>query len=598
MKKQLSNMKMSRKMTVIMGVIIIMFSAGLTSGIFFINSVNKQFETFYTQPYKNMTTQLSVNAGVQATSKYILWACSTQNPTKSMEYVAFAETAAIAVAKDIETLNQNFGDKELLTQLNASYKELTTASEKTRSLAKQNLNEEATVVYNNLYAPAADKVQAVLANIATVAGDRATGAYNAAMQVEKTSTLVMSITAVASTLLAICFSIVLTKTIVLPIKEIENAASKIAVGDLDVEISYSAKDELGVLANTMAGFVTTLKEIIGDVNYILGEMANGNFRVKSKAAERYVGEYGHILSAMRGINTNLSDTLSQINQSSDQVSSGSDQVSSGAQALSQGATEQASAVEELSASLNEVSRKIQETAENAKSGKTLAINTGKELESGSEQMEQMVIAMGDISAKSSEIGKIIKTIDDIAFQTNILALNAAVEAARAGSAGKGFAVVADEVRNLAQKSAEAAKTTTALIEGSITAVASGTSIASATSKTITNTVANAKELTMVVQAMAVASEEQADVIKQITAGVDQISSVVQTNSATAEESAAASEELSGQSQMLKELVNKFILKENAAEVQIEKIKAQVAAVKPQKKASVDTYNTYSDNSKY
>jgi len=251
--------------------------------------------------------------------------------------------------------------------------------------------------------------------------------------------------------------------------------------------------------------------------------------------------------------------LIQINQASDQVASGSEQVSFGAQALSQGATEQASSVEELSATIVELSGHVKVNADHAAEASRLSNDAGSGVMESDGHMKEMIEAMGDISDKSKEIGKIIKTIDDIAFQTNILALNAAVEAARAGSAGKGFAVVADEVRNLAQKSAEAAKNTTVLIEGSILAVDNGTRIVGQTAKSLQDVVVKAGNVTNKMTDIANASEQQAKAIAQVTQGIEQIAAVVQTNSATAEESAAASEELTGQAQMLKELVGKFRL---------------------------------------
>lgn len=267
------------------------------------------------------------------------------------------------------------------------------------------------------------------------------------------------------------------------------------------------------------------------------------------------------LIAMRDINGRLSSTLSQINQAANQVSAGSDQVSSGAQALSQGATEQASSVEELAATITDISGQVKSNAESALNAKEKSEMAGTEIAASNQKMQELIAAMEEISKSSQEIGKVIKTIEDIAFQTNILALNAAVEAARAGAAGKGFAVVADEVRNLASKSADAAKSTTALIEGAITAVSNGTQLVDVTAKSLLSVVTGTQEVASIVNDISTASAEQASSIAQVTQGIDQISSVVQTNSATAEESAAASEELSGQAQMLNNLVGQFKLKD-------------------------------------
>ena len=231
-----------------------------------------------------------------------------------------------------------------------------------------------------------------------------------------------------------------------------------------------------------------------------------------------------------------------------------------AQALSQGATEQASSIEELAATITEMSGQIQNNAQSALQASQTVDGVGEKILESNQQMQTMTKAMGEISASSSEIGKIIKTIEDIAFQTNILALNAAVEAARAGEAGKGFAVVADEVRSLASKSSDASKSTAALIENSLKAVENGTRIADETAQSLLSVVEGTKEIASQINQIAAASSEQSKGAAQVQLGIDQIPNVVQTNSATAEESAAASEELSGQAQMLKTLISKFKLR--------------------------------------
>ena len=263
------------------------------------------------------------------------------------------------------------------------------------------------------------------------------------------------------------------------------------------------------------------------------------------------------------MNHNLSNTLTQVQQISEQVAEGSDQVSSGAQNLSEASAEQASSVEELAATITEISENIKRTADNAKEASEKVYSAQDALTVSNDQMQEMIQAMSVISHKSEDIGKIIKTIEDIAFQTNILALNAAVEAARAGEAGRGFAVVADEVRNLASKSAEAAKNTTGLIEGTIEAVNNGTDIANRTAQALVETVESAGTVVTYVDDISTSAAEQAESIFQVRQGVDQIAGIVQTNSATAEESAAASEELSAQAQTLKNLVEVFNLRKDS-----------------------------------
>lgn len=363
-------------------------------------------------------------------------------------------------------------------------------------------------------------------------------------------------------LILIAIILLISSGIIRPLKKLNRAADSIANGDLEVEIGIRSQDETGQVAEAISRTVVRLKDYIAyihEITAVLDQIAQGNFNYQ--VSLEYTGEFKKVKTALEGLSVSMSTTLSQIRVAAEQVAGGSDQVASGAQALSQGTTEQASAVEELSATISEISTQVSENARDAQEAGRVSGETAAIVEIGSQQMKDMGKAMEEISKRSSEIGNIIKTIEDIAFQTNILALNAAVEAARAGAAGKGFAVVADEVRNLSQKSAEAAKNTAELIEGSITAVKNGAMVADQTEESLLKIVESVQVTSKLVNKIAGASVEQANSIQQVTQGIDQIASVVQTNSATAEECAAASEELNGQAQMMKGMIERFTLKD-------------------------------------
>ena len=394
--------------------------------------------------------------------------------------------------------------------------------------------------------------------------DLLTQAQNDAVDAQERNSLisigVILAVMVVATVLVLGTAFKLVKGIMEPTEKVRKALMGFSEGNLDTPVDYESKNELGDMCNALRSSQDTLSTVIEDICYLLGEMANGNFDVRSRATDKYVGALGAVLESIRKINSNLSDTLAQIDMSAEQVSSGSEQVSTGAQALAQGATEQASAVEELSATITEISNNAKKNAESSELAMRHSLEAGGLVDESSKYMEEMVDAMGNISQSSQEIGRIISTIENIAFQTNILALNAAVEAARAGSAGKGFAVVADEVRNLATKSDQAAKATKELIDRSIESVQSGDEIVKKVSDALSRTVDAAGLAMNSLKEITKAVETEAESISQVTEGIDQISSVVQTNSATSEESAAASEELSSQASLMKDLMMKFTLR--------------------------------------
>lgn len=377
---------------------------------------------------------------------------------------------------------------------------------------------------------------------------------------QKTNVLIMQIVVIVLVCLIVVFQVFSTlftrKKVIRPLKVIQEEMIEFSKGNLSIEGKMQEDtSELGMLVYSVHQMRGHLKEFIEDIHEKLLQIADGNLDIHMDIA--YIGDFAEIETSMKKISSSLSEAFREIDLAANQVASGADQVSNGAQALSQGATEQASAVEELAATVQEISMRINENAKDTDSANELTTATGIKVNESKKKMQELVAAMDEIKQTSQQIQGIIKTIDDIAFQTNILALNAAVEAARAGAAGKGFAVVADEVRSLAGKSAEASKNTQELIKNSIYAVENGSALAADTAKVLEETAEGANEVVASIKRIATASAEQAQSADQIALGLDQVSSVVQTNSATAEESAAASEELSSQASMLKTLVGRF-----------------------------------------
>ncbi len=513
------NMKIGAKLILSYVLLAIITGAVAVVGIMYIRQINTNASVMYenmTQPLASLSSVAELFQEVRVNSRDLISATSSSDIQEKADKIAelrtqFGENVTAYEAKIVSEEMRAVFDE--FTQTRTAY---IAGLDQVIELAKDNRDEEATALMTGSMKTDAQTEQAAIDKMVSMKVEDAKNksAQNAAMA--STATIAMLIIMGVSVFVAISLGLFLSRIISNPVGIMLRTAEKIAGGNLDVEIDYAGKDELGQLAD-----------------------------------------------AFKRMSAYLNDVMTNISISSDQVAVGATQVSSSSQALSQGATEQASSVEELTASIEQISAQTLQNAENAGKANELALSSKSDAVTGNGHMQGMLKAMDEINEASASISKIIKVIDDIAFQTNILALNAAVEAARAGQHGKGFAVVAEEVRNLAAKSANAAKETTALIEGSIKKSEGGTKIASETAVSLTKIVDGITKAADLVGQIATASHEQSAGIAQINKAIQQVSEVIQTNSATSEESAAASEELSGQADMLKEQINRFNLKKSS-----------------------------------
>lgn len=452
-------------------------------------------------------------------------------------------------------LTVNDEDIQLINSVESKWNQYIDASKEMLALSRALKTNEAMELSNGKLGAINDSLSETLLELVEFNRENAIIESENANNTYKTTFIILIITMGAAIASSIAISLSITKGIVTPVNKLIEVADELALGNVNVQIDTSSNDEIGKL---MAAFGRMIENVRNQAK-AAEKMAGGDMTVniETRSANDMLG------IAMTEMISKNNEVLANIQNAAEQVAAGSNQISEASIALSQGATEQASSIEELTASLEEISSQTTINAQNANKANEIAEKAKIGAEKGNEQMNLMLNAMDEINSSSANISKIIKVIDDIAFQTNILALNAAVEAARAGQHGKGFAVVAEEVRNLAARSANAAKETTDMIENSIKKSEDGTKIAKNTSEALNEIVDEVEKVASLVNDIAVASNEQAAGLEQINIGILQVSQVVQSNSATSEESAAASEELSGQANILREMVGMFKLKHNA-----------------------------------
>lgn len=561
----MKNFSVSKKLISTFTMITVLFVVAVAVGLFSIFSIMQEFSDFHDTAYVSVKQVIGIRRDLHELEKAILLAITADTNSDVQKYEQTAKEAAQQVGEEIAVLDELVPENaRQLQELHQKVEQGDPIREQISQLIASGKNAEALNLYQEKYAALAQEMRDLSSAVEKDLTTRVDASYQSSERAATAGFLVALGSSVLALAVAVFLCIYIVRSITKPVEQIEKATKELANGNFKVEISYQSRDELGSLAQSTRMLVANLKKYVGNIDETLGAVADGDL---TKTVEiDYVGDFASIKVSIERIIKSLNEIFGHMLAASRQVASGSSQMASGAQILSQGSVEQAASVEELLATINEVSRQINQNAENARSANQMVDDTNKEIETGSTQMKQLVTAMSNMAKASNEISNIIKTIDDIAFQTNILALNAAVEAARAGEAGKGFAVVAEEVRSLAGRSAEAAKSTAALIENTIEAVDNGTDMVFTVERSLVSIAEKEEKVLSLVGNIATASNEQAVAVTQITQGIEQISSVVQNNSATAEESAASSEEISSQAMVLQQLVEQVQLKEDSVDV--------------------------------
>lgn len=558
MMKKFENISIGRKLTLVFGIIIILYIITVVTALVNIKSMSERTEWLYEEPFANVEDSLSMVANLQQVGKNITMLITTDNVVDEKAYLEETKNIIQEVNAALEKLSSGYvSSEEKVGELKVQFKELAAARDKLLELLENNKNDEALDIYMNQYRPQFEKVKDILTEVVEVSSSEAENRLSEGQTANIRIVFLLIALAAACVIFTIVLCIIIIKSITNPINEVKEAANAIANGQLETRLNYRAKNELGQLADDIRETADALNLYVTEIKNALTALGKGKLNYVPET--EFKGDFIKLSNSVSEITNLLRDSMQQISSSAELVSGGAEQVSNGAQALARGAAEQASSVEELAVSINEIADSVRDNADSAVQSSRAADLVGHSIIESDNQMKALSEAVGHVKMNSREINKIVKEIEDIAFQTNILALNASVEAARAGEAGRGFSVVAGEIRRLASKTTAASKLTAELVEKNAEAVEAGMLKASAAADTLQESVEGAKHVSSMVDKISEVCIQQADAITQIHKSIELISEIVQGNSATSEESAAASEELSAQAQVLKEMVEQFEL---------------------------------------
>jgi len=549
MKKKFEDMKIGGKLVAAFAIIIFLYIVTIITVIANINSMNERTQLLYDEPFANVESSLWMIANLQSVGKNVTLLISTEDVVDEEEYLEKTSQNVAEIEKQLKQLTTGYiSGAEKVSELEVQYEELNVIRTKVLGLRDQGKDEEALNLYVSQYAPKFNEVKDTLTKVIDLSAQDAVGRLAEGKKMNERMIIFLLLLAAVSIGFTIIICILITRSVIRPVNEVKKAANDIANGRLTTKLSYFSQNELGQLAEDIRNTTEALNLYVTEVKKGLSALGKGKLNYHSEV--EFKGDFVALGEAMNEISSLLRESLQQIGSSAELVSGGAEQVANGAQTLARGAAE-------LAVSINEIGDRVRDNAQNAVESSKLSNTVGNSLRDSDKKMQELTQAVGHVKTNSREINKIVKEIEDIAFQTNILALNASVEAARAGEAGRGFSVVAGEIRRLAAKTTSASQLTAELIDKNSEAVDVGIESAEATAEALKESVTGAQKVNSMVEEISEVCVQQSDALAQIRKSIELISEIVQGNSATSEESAAASEELSAQAQVLKEMVEQF-----------------------------------------
>lgn len=537
--------------------VFIIFLSSVFSLVSF-RTIGNNMTTFYRIQYETTKKQMEIRKDVQTINKRILWAAICEDDSVTAEQKADIEGRYEKIVKYIGVIKENLKDKQTGEALDQAFDDFQKDTAALISLLEKNDTKGALKYYQTTFNDASEVLADALDKTGTQADEAALAKYTNSQRVENLATVCLAFFSLISLAIALLMGKRLTKSIAVPLKEIQNAAEEFAKGNLHTQIACESDDEIGQAARGLRVSMEKIGCYIMEIDTVMEQMAGGNFNVDF--SNEFIGDFSNIETSLHRFTEKISGSFAKMNDAANQVSDGSSQISESARILAVGAENQAGIANDLSESVSRITEQIGGNAELSKAIQLEMERIARDIYAENQNMKEMVAAMSSIKKTSEEISKMIVTIDDIAMQTNLLALNASIEAARAGEAGRGFAVVAGQVSLLASQSKEAAKNSSDLIEASLKAVEEGTVIADRAAGNLDGVSKESSQIMDKVRSIANASQDQAKFAKMIENGIGQISMEVDNSAASAEENSASSQELAGQAQNLKALLGQFRLK--------------------------------------